>query len=156
MSNTSHPRIVWHGLTRGEPDVVFGVGRKEVFLAHDRSLAELYAGDSSDSSPTILEVEDLSVNPLVLATGEDYRDAWLTSGADKCEGRFHPDVTAVFAQWARLRGHDAIVVPASAFECEIGYTWAAGTIGDPQTIILDPTKIRVVSVDPPRAARYGR
>lgn len=144
MQDQGHPRVVWHGLTDGMPLDGFGIGRREVFLAHDIELARVYAADGPDG--IIIQVEDLSRNPLSLAMGEAFRDAWLASGAGDVAGSFHPDATGAFSEWARAMGHDAIVIPSSAFEGEIGFDWVSGTVGEPQTIVLDPTRIRVVAV----------
>lgn len=147
-----HPRKVFHGVTQNEIEAsTFGQGKDMVFLAHDWSLAETYA----DESGLVFDVEDLSVNPLILATPEEFRDAWIGSGAHKNGGKFHPDCTGKLAEWARAKGHDAIVIPSSAFEGELGYEWAAGTVGEPQTIVLDASKVRVTGQNRVSVASVG-
>lgn len=136
-STLSHPRIGYHGGTAAE------INSGIFFIAHDRSLAEEYASDTAGGR--VVKVEDRSVNPLVLDTPEKFIDAWRKSGADKVEGNFHPNQTRVFGDWARHSGYDAIVIPESAFEGELGYEEVGGTVGEPQTIILDPKVANIVS-----------
>jgi hypothetical protein len=85
MTDETHPRFGWHGLTKGEPVGDFWETAKAFFLAHDRGLAFDYA-DGDD----VLEVQDLSRNPLLLLTPEAFRDAWRDSGAQFAPLPFHP------------------------------------------------------------------
>lgn len=130
-------RVVgYHGETRGPLEGAF---RGEVYLGHERGLAESYASEGGRILEVVAEVE----NPLVFTSAEHFRDVWMESGSDDLapEDSFHPDATATFCEWIRARGYDAVVLPADIFEGEVGFEFAVGTFGEPQTIILDPTKI---------------
>lgn len=147
---------LWHGTTKGAIPGG-GFSGSEVYLAHDRELADAY-GDTPGSQ--VLEVQDLSERPLILDTPEKFRAAWEESGAGEVGGNFHPNQTSAFAAWARGKGYDAVDIPSSAFEQDTGDAEAdyqayrrgpAGYFGDPQTIILDPAKARIVSGRGPAA-----
>ena len=119
----------------------------EVYLAHDYDLADAYADGGQ-----ILVVENLGTKPLMLDTPEKFRDAWIASRVDEIEGPFSR-IVAAFSAWARDEGYDHVVIPAGAFD-EGADPWTherqklwelvAGTVGDPQTIILDPELARIV------------
>ncbi|GEM_PF-2765979 len=129
-------KIRYHGITGGK---IIGDVRVPFYLCHDRGLAEAYAENGG-----VLIFEDLSERPLILDTPEKFVGAWQSSGADDVEGPFHPNRTRVFADWARSRGYDSIVVPDSAFEGELGYVEVAGRVGEPQTIVLVAEAVRLV------------
>jgi hypothetical protein len=137
-------------LTAGEPIGDFWATRRIFFLAHERDLAESYADEGLD----VLEVRDLSTNPLILDTAEKFQDAWLDSGAGDLPGPFHPTRTNAFGDWARAKGYDSIVVTRSAFDGELGFEVCAGTIGEPQTFVLRPDAIEIVGRHPTTGFRH--
>jgi hypothetical protein len=47
----------------------------------------------------------------------------------------------------------AIVVPQSAFEGDLGYDLVAGTLGEPQTLILARDAMRIVARHPAPPSR---
>jgi GNAT superfamily N-acetyltransferase len=141
---------LWHGTTRGAIPGG-GFAGPEVYLAHDRELAAAYA---DTEGADVHEVQDLAEKPLVLDTPAKFAAAWEESGAGDVAGPFHPTQTHAFAEWARGKGYDAVDIPASAFEQDTGDAEAdyrayrdgpAGYFGEPQTIILDPKKARIVA-----------
>jgi len=139
----------WHGLSKSA--VFEGTFRTEfVCLARDRDLAMFYADDDEER---LLAVTVRAANPLVLDTPEAFRDAWLESGAQDATGGFWHEggPHRTFLRWAAARGHDVVDVPESAFEGDVGYEWAVGTVGDPQVAVLDKAAIvRVEKAPAPR------
>ena len=129
--------VLYHGETKGE---IKGQLVTPFFAAHDKGVATTY----SENGAVVRAIRDVSRKPLVLDTPEKFVEAWEASGADKAEGPFHPNKTSALAAWARAQGHDAIVVPQSAFEGELGYEVVGGTLGEAQTIILDPAAAEFV------------
>lgn len=129
----------YHGVTRA-PIPATGFAGPEVFLALAPDLADAYA----DTSGVVLACEVTAPRTLVLDTCEAFLTAWRASGADSAPGPFHPAKTHAFADWARAQGHDAVLVPDSAFEGDDGYYEVGGRLGDPQLIVLDPACVRVV------------
>lgn len=101
-------KIKYHAKMQGR---IVGDIRLPFFLSHDRELAEMYAAE--DAVPAF---QDLSKRPLTLDTPEKFVEAWQASGADNVNGDFHPNQMHAFAEWVRPQGHDAVVIPTSAFE----------------------------------------
>ncbi len=112
----------------------------EVYVALNKGVAEEYARDHGGRAHS---VSYQPRNALVLDTPKKVQNAWDRSGALKVEGPFHPNTTGAFSTWAREQGHDAVVIPPSAFEGDDGWEISGGTWGEPQAIILrdivDPT-----------------
>lgn len=136
-------QIGYHGETRG---LISGRLRgSEIYLAHDPALARCYA--EGDPDARVLKVAVEAEQPLVFDSSTAFRDAWHVSGCDSLQApNFHPATTSHFCAWARAQGYDAIVLPEEIFEDEIGFEWCASTFGEPQTIVLDPAKARIVGV----------
>lgn len=109
----------------------------EVYLAHERELAQLYAEDGM----LLMTVRVTATRPLVFTTALAFRDFWLASGAHEAVGR---GWQKRFVQHARDAGYDHVILAASAFEGEDGYEWLCGTFGEPQTIVLDPALVEIV------------
>lgn len=139
-----HPRgpdgkfrvIGYHGETRGSIEGEFN--KPTMFVGLDRDLAYEYA-----EGGRVHDIEFDANNPLVLDTPEKVELAWDESKALDKPGRFHPDKTEAFAEWARSHGHDAVVIPQSAFEGDLGYEISTGTWGEPQALLLRPDKVVV-------------
>lgn len=131
---------LYHGITKGP---IKGSPKVPFFVAHDKSLAESYGA----SSGKVVKVLNTATNPLVLDTPEKAIRAWHESGIGPSQERFHPNLTGRFCAWAKALGHDAVVIPQSAFEGELGYKQVAGRWGEPQTIFLDPSAFRLVEND---------
>lgn len=143
-----------------------GVSKDEI--VGDFHHPELYigpphvAGAYGEESGVVLPVEFKAKNALVLDTADKAIEAWEASGADKTGGsHFHGDGEGVgdhFARWAREQGYDAVeITPYAFYEDERGdpvrdIEWTdevqrkwdevAGRWGEPQTIILDPTRAK--------------
>jgi hypothetical protein len=132
-------RSGYHGETKGRIDGGLFVGT-EVYLSHSRDLAENY----SEGEGKVYLVKYTGKNPLILDTSDAFSEAWKASGAGQVKGKFHPDQTREFAGWARRNGYDAIIIPESAFEGELGYEMVGGTVGEPQTIVLYPELTRIL------------
>lgn len=126
-------RLGYHGETRGKIEGGVFIG-SEVCLSHSRELAE----DYSEGEGEVYLVKYTGKNPLILDTPEAFSEAWEASGAGRVKGNFHPDQTGQFAAWARDNCYDAVVIPEAAFEGELGYEMVAGTVGEPQTMVLYP------------------
>jgi hypothetical protein len=140
--NKRGAQILYHGV--GEEDITGGL-RVPFWLAYDRDLAEAY----SDTGE-VFEFEENAKNPLVLDTPEKIKGAWeevkKTPGYPEY-GEFDPDFPNTnyrFAEWAQKQGYDAVYIPEGAFQGEIGHEWAAGTFGEPQVIVLDPSIVKLV------------
>lgn len=128
----------WHGRT----DALSPNDVHDLYLSPGREHAEDYAYPDG----VLYEVTYEAANPLHLRTAKEFRAVWEESGADRAEGRFHPQVTSVFTAHLRALGHDAVVVHPSVFDDpdadHADWEVAAGTLGDPQTIVLHPTAAR--------------
>lgn len=132
----------WHGETRGE---VVGAFRSDVYVALDLDLAESYA----EGRP-VLEVEYDARNPYVVADGADL-DRLLTDSAALDAENWHPAGTGRVARLLRERGYDALVIRQETFDAadQAGWEVLAGTYGEPQAVLLDPERARVVARSTP-------
>lgn len=119
----------YHGVDKNG---IVGEIKTPFFLAYDKELGAAYA-----EREKVLTFEVTPSKPLSLETAELFWSAWLNSGAESVQGRFHPDQTHAFANWAKSQGYDAILIPESAFDGERGYELVAGRVGEPQMIVLD-------------------
>jgi hypothetical protein len=121
----------YHGLTGS--DALTGAWRGgEMYAAFDRTLAEDVAIGGK-----VYAVTYEARNPLVLDTPARFIAVWTGCGADAATLSFARQ-KALLCRYARERGHDAVCIPASAFEGEDGYEWLGGTFGEPQMILLEP------------------
>ena len=123
----------YHGLTMG--DAITGAWRSgEMYVAYDRSLASDVAIGGK-----VYAVAYEARYPLVLDTPAAFIAVWVGCGADAVPRSFDDQKALLFA-YARARGYDAVCIPASAFEGEMGYEWVAGTFGEPQMLLLEPKR----------------
>ena len=100
-----------------------------------------------DENARILEVEVQAENPLVVESAEQFLEIWQQSGCKTLEAaNFHPETTSHFCAWVRAQGYDAVVLPEQIFEGDLGFELCAGTFGEPQAIVLDTAKARIVAV----------
>lgn len=106
----------------------------DLYAAYDWSLANSMSRDG-----VVYLIEYEANNPLIMDSPLEFVSAWVQSGANKRMLSFTHQ-KQLFTSWARKLGFDAICLPASAFEGELGYEWAAGTFGEPQMILLDPAR----------------
>jgi len=130
-------QVLYHGITKGP---IKGRPKVPFFVAHDVGLAESYGS----ASGKVVKVLNKATNPLVLDTPEKAIKAWNESGIGASQERFHPNLTGRFCAWAKTLGHDAVVIPQSAFDGELGYEQVAGRWGEPQTIFLDQNAFSLV------------
>lgn len=117
-----------------------------VFVSPDRPGAEMYAdGDSG----VLYEIAYEAQSPLHIRDGHEFWRMWLESGAQEgTEGRmFHagpdqPSDSRIFMEWVRARGYEAMILHPEAFETDDQKAWEimAGTYGDPQSVILEPSR----------------
>lgn len=140
MSRSDHFLRGFHGGRMNRSEL------RSLYIA-DREVAEAYAG-----GPGLHEVEYESKNPLVLHDGSQVRDL-VQSTAAEAEVRgpqWHPHHTSAIEDHVRQRGHDALVIHPDAFrEDQPHEDWeaVAGTFGEPQTVILDPSRAKVRRID---------
>lgn len=109
------------------------------WFAFDRDTAEAYAAD--DPGYVVNSYRLTIRKPLILSTPESVRDFWAKW--DMALPRHHhtfPEHQLQIAAELGKAGYDALVVPHSAFEGELGYKWAAGTFGEPQVLVFHPER----------------
>lgn len=140
--------VGWHGKTKDEP--LIPEADRPLFIGPEW-LAASYAEGHEQIQPVEFEAR----NALVIETAEEFRDLWTTAGVDADDLPLHgpPDVDSKWRRVTRLvksEGFDAIHIAESAFTGELGYEWVAGTVGEPQTVLLDPNKVVVGEPRPPK------
>ena len=140
----------WHGEARGT--IVGTFAPPELYVAIERSLAEDYAGPDG----RIMSVSYQADNPLILQTASAAAATIRASKMFDTPGKFHghesDSASHTFAEWARAEGYDAVVFEPGAFEqaddSDAAYQdWdlAAGTFGDPQIIVLNPSRATITA-----------
>lgn len=131
-----------------------------VFVAPTREHADEFAANlSGGSHGQVYRVEYHAVNPLHIRSAHEFGQAWHQSGAGRVEGPFHagpgqPSASRTFTEWVRSQGHDALVIHPEAFDTSDQKAWEliAGTYGDPQSVILDPSRAVFTPESATRAA----
>lgn len=113
-----------------------------VFVSPDREGAEMYSDGGG-----LYDVEFDAANPLHIRDGAEFGRMWGASGAGQADGPFHgapgqPSASRTFMEWVRAQGYDAMIIHPEAFETDDQAAWEAiaGTYGDPQSVILDPSR----------------
>ena len=141
--------IGWHAETKGPVEP--GGGGRELYLSHDEETASVWAEGEGSRAP-VHRVEYEARDPLHVRDGAQIRALWeevlRRSGGSFPTGSFHPHATGAFADLARERGHDAVVIHPEAVaqgeaeDDDDAYEWGASTFGEPQTLILDPGRAK--------------
>jgi len=131
----------YHGLTASSA-IVGDWWHREVYVAYTHDFALDVSRDG-----VVYAVEYEARKPLILARPQDFISAWIQAGANERMMGFATQ-KRLFTDWARRLGFDAICLPPSTFEGELGYDWVAGIFGEPQMILLDPARAAYIPTTP--------
>lgn len=140
----------WHGQTRAEK--VKPRSDRPLFIAPEW-LAATYAEDHESK---IMPVEYEAKNALILDTPEKFKEFYDMAGAGDTGIPLHapPDEDSSWRRMTRLaksQGFDAIDIPDSAFAGENGFAWVSGSVGEPQTVLLEPERAKIGKPRPAKA-----
>lgn len=116
----------------------FGANTKgdAVYLENENAAKD----NSNSAKPYRYKVE----NAYNVKTDHDFHiiDKWIKEAYNKIpNAKWHPDVTKYVNDKLRENGYDALILHPEAFDSEYGYQHIESTYGNPQTIILDKSKV---------------